>query len=55
VGKKINRRSYSGFISDNFGVSISPGKYLAEFDLTRQMMGSRVTLMLALVKLLWFS
>ena len=42
--KKINRRSYSGFVSDNFGVNISPGtasKYLAEFDLTRQMMGSR--------------
>lgn len=42
--KKVNRRRYSGFIKDEFDIDISPGtasKYLAEFDLTRQMMGSR--------------
>ena len=42
--KKVDRRRYSGFVGDAFGVDISPGtasNYLAEFELTRRMMGSR--------------
>jgi hypothetical protein len=42
--KKVDRRRYRGFLEESFGVAISPGtasNYLAEFELTRQMMGSR--------------
>ncbi|MEZ0208733.1 MAG: hypothetical protein ACAH17_00970, partial [Candidatus Paceibacterota bacterium] len=42
--EKVGLRRYPGFISDAFGVDISPStasSYLAEFDLTRRMMGSR--------------
>jgi hypothetical protein len=42
--KKIDRRRYSGFVKEKFGVDISPqtaSRYLAEFELTRRMMGSR--------------
>ena len=42
--KKIDLRRYIGFVRDEFGVDISPSTastYLAEFELTRRMMGSR--------------
>jgi hypothetical protein len=42
--KKVDRRRYIGFVSEQFGINISPSTastYLAEFELTRRMMGSR--------------
>ena len=42
--KKVDRRRYMGFVHDSFDVDISPptaSRYLAEFDLSRQMLGSR--------------
>ena len=42
--KKVDRRRYMAFVHDSFNVDISPptaSRYLAEFDLSRQMLGSR--------------
>jgi transposase len=42
--KKVDRRRYRSFVEEEFDVSISPSSasnYLAEFDLSRRMMGSR--------------
>ena len=42
--KKVDRRRYMAFVHDSFDVDISPptaSRYLAEFDLSRQMLGSR--------------
>ncbi len=42
--QKVDRRRFSGFVKDAFDVDISPmsaSNYLAEFDLSRRMMGSR--------------
>jgi hypothetical protein len=44
AGEKGRLRRYSKFIEDEFGVSISPStacNYLAEFELSRRMLGSR--------------
>ena len=43
-GQKVDRRRYMAFVHDSFHVDISPptaSRYLAEFDLSRQMLGSR--------------
>ncbi len=42
--KKVDRRRYRSFVKEEFDVSVSPAtasSYLAEFDLSRRMMGSR--------------
>ena len=42
--KKVDLRRYRTFVRDLFDVDISPptaSRYLAEFDLSRQMLGSR--------------
>ncbi len=42
--QKVDRRRFSGFVKDAFDVDLSPMSafnYLAEFDLSRRMMGSR--------------
>jgi hypothetical protein len=42
--EKVDRRRFSNYITDEFGVDISPptaSRYLAEFELSRQMMGTR--------------